>query len=889
MNSKIKNLLQSKGSNYIFPFLWIHGEEESVLREYMGAIHASGIGAVCIESRPHPDYCGPQWWHDMDIILDEAKKRNMKVWILDDSHFPTGFANGALKDEPAELHRQFLYYSSVEVVGPMKSAQLNITKHAKFTKNPLAGDSFFARGNKERRYFDDDKLLSICAARIDESFDASTLVDITEFVEDGQLVWDVPAGKWKIYVNFLTRNAGTRENYINMLNKKSARKQIEAVYEPHFEHYKDEFGKTIAGFFSDEPELGNGEMYSNKAIGEDQDLPWSDEVEEQMLCRIGNEWKTKLPLLWENGRFPNEAAKVRYTYMDIITRLVEENFSKQIGKWCEERGVEYIGHLIEDNNSHARLGSTLGHFFRGLSGQHMSGIDDIGGQVMPAGEIYPKKTFIKERDGEFYHYMLGKLGSSFGAIDPIKKGRTMCEIFGAYGWSEGVRIMKYLVDHFLVRGVNHYVPHAFSCKPYPDPDCPPHFYANGHDPQFKHFGALMRYLNRMCALISDGVRVTPVAILYHAEAEWTGKYMLSQKPAHVLMDNQIDFDFIPSDVFAEKERYNTKLGRILKINNQEYKALIVPYAQYITETTAKAVIELKKAGFPVIFIDTLPLGVVNGSNSLMTELSDCKVVALDMLVSELKENSVTEIKVEPAFSMLRYLHYKEDNDIYIFTNENVAETFRGTVTVPMTGCLYGYDVWRNELHEVKILQNGQSTTLYLDIPPYQSVVVVFDKAEDIEIKPELSYDEELVLNDGWIMSFSKSIEYPDFHGEQRISSFENVALKYPDFSGFIRYENEIEIGKIKGAALIIQDAFEGVEVFVNEESVGIQVAPPFVFDVSNKLKQGRNKLRIEVATTLERERHFAPSTSGDFFAMLSKGPILGPTGIVGDVKLLIKK
>ena len=165
-------------------------------------------------------------------------------------------------------------------------------------------------------------------------------------------------------------------------------------------------------------------------------------------------------------------------------------------------------------------------FFRGLSGQHMSGIDDIGGQVMPAGEFYPKDRLIGERDGEFYHYLLGKLGSSFAAIDPKKKGRAMCEIFGAYGWSEGVRMMKYLVDHFLVRGVNHYVPHAFSAKPYPDPDCPPHFYAHGHNSQYRHFGALMNYLNRMCALINDGTRITPAAILYHAEAEWSGDYML---------------------------------------------------------------------------------------------------------------------------------------------------------------------------------------------------------------------------------------------------------------------------------------------------------------------------------------------------------------------------
>ena len=93
-------VLTGRNGNYIFPFFWIRGEKEDTIREYMKVIDESNIKAVCIESRPHPDFCGPGWWHDMDIIIEEAKKRNMKVWILDDSHFPTGFANGALS--PAE-------------------------------------------------------------------------------------------------------------------------------------------------------------------------------------------------------------------------------------------------------------------------------------------------------------------------------------------------------------------------------------------------------------------------------------------------------------------------------------------------------------------------------------------------------------------------------------------------------------------------------------------------------------------------------------------------------------------------------------------------------------------------------------------------------------------
>ena len=78
--------------NYIFPFLWMRGEEEEILRNEIGKIHECGIRAICVEARPHDDFCGPGWWHDMDIVLDEARKRDMKVWILDDKHFPTGYA-----------------------------------------------------------------------------------------------------------------------------------------------------------------------------------------------------------------------------------------------------------------------------------------------------------------------------------------------------------------------------------------------------------------------------------------------------------------------------------------------------------------------------------------------------------------------------------------------------------------------------------------------------------------------------------------------------------------------------------------------------------------------------------------------------------------------------
>ena len=126
----------------------------------------------------------------------------------------------------------------------------------------------------------------------------------------------------------------------------------------------------------------------------------------------------------------------------------------------------YIGHVVEDNGIHSRLGMGAAHYFRAMSGQDMAGIDCIGGQIVYGAPVETRRGMV-DADGEFYHYALGKMGASCGHLDPKKKGRTMCELFGAYGWSFGVRDMKYLLDHLLTKGVNYLVPVSYTQLPHP--------------------------------------------------------------------------------------------------------------------------------------------------------------------------------------------------------------------------------------------------------------------------------------------------------------------------------------------------------------------------------------------------------------------------------------
>lgn len=58
MEKRLQEVLRGEEGNYILPFFWQHGESEEKLREMMGAVQDSGIGAVCVESRPHPGFCG---------------------------------------------------------------------------------------------------------------------------------------------------------------------------------------------------------------------------------------------------------------------------------------------------------------------------------------------------------------------------------------------------------------------------------------------------------------------------------------------------------------------------------------------------------------------------------------------------------------------------------------------------------------------------------------------------------------------------------------------------------------------------------------------------------------------------------------------------------------
>lgn len=134
--------------NHVLPFLWLKGEAHETITEYLEQIAGANIREVCLESRTHPEFCRNGWWADLRFIIGECKRLGLKIWLLDDAHFPTGYANGALAGENVDpaLKKTVLKHRTVTVVGPQPSTVIKLGNLMDPTERLVGAATFDAAG-----------------------------------------------------------------------------------------------------------------------------------------------------------------------------------------------------------------------------------------------------------------------------------------------------------------------------------------------------------------------------------------------------------------------------------------------------------------------------------------------------------------------------------------------------------------------------------------------------------------------------------------------------------------------------------------------------------------------------------------------------------------------
>jgi hypothetical protein len=897
---RLRDAVTGDVPNAIMPLFWQKGGPVEVVREEMERIADAGIGAVILEARPHPEFLEAGWWRDVDAVLEIARRRGMKVWFFDDDTFPTGHAGGAVESAPAHLRRRFLVERHTDAVGPAPGASFLVDRRPFWGAAASRDPGALLRVVAYPRAEDSDELVG-------------DPVDLTGRIVDGVIHWDIPDGWWRVFFLSVTSDGGSARHadHIDYLNPASTQLLIENVYERLHARYPAEFGDTIVGFFSDEPGLYNDPdtFDFGSALGKAVPLPWSDGIAPLLDGALGADVLLRLPLLWAPGR--GTERPVRYAFMDAVSRLYSESFSLRLGEWCRARGVEYIGHVIEDNGAHAHLGPGAGHYFRAMAGQDMAGIDIIGGQVVPGFARGPFANMSGAADGDFFHFGLAKLASSAAHLDPLKRGRAMCETIGAYGWYAGLRLFTWLTNHLLVRGVTHIVPHAFSPAPFPDLDCPPHFYARGENPQYRHQHLLSAYTNRLSHLLQGGAHVAPFAVLYHADAEWLGEAEPFERPLRALMEAQLDADVVPGDALAGA----MVAGSALAVGSEQYDALIVPGSAYLPAHLAAELLRFDDAGVPVVFVDGVPEIVGGGADALRARFRPVPLERLVDAVSGMTDRAVRVSAEAPSLRALRIDHGAAD--VVMLVNESVRHRVQVAVTVPRAGEVVAFDAFTGGLSAVPsrtslspagdpagigrfsaegplfggspILRGSavlaatrtvQATSVDIDLGPGEAIALLVgdpDAWAGLQIGPAITAGEPHPIAPTWSVSTATATEYPHFTPWRRLD--ELVPLDRPGmlprFSGTVRYTGSFHADTTGPARLDLGAVFELAQVRVNGVDLGTRIAPPYVFDVPAGVLGGRNELEIEVVNTLVKAQP-------DFFSAFAQQE---PTGLLGPVTL----
>ena len=766
------------------------------------------------------------YFEALDRLVDACREEQVKFWLEDYAPFPTGSANGAFKEaEYSGLNKLFIDERHMDIQGPMAGALIRIDA----LQRSVYGKTMhrFAKVNPDCR-----RRLGIVACRLRENpengalplLEEDSAVVLDGCVENGLLRWDVPQGQWRVFVVYTTYESSGRPYFMNLLSRESVALEIEKVHVPLYEHLKAELGKTWIGFFYDEPETGNA---GGDAVFDFFMLPgrrsrqatdcnvysWSPEMPEEMEKR-DSLWLQKLPCLWYDG-VTESCGDFRRDYMDAVSTLVRENYNGQVYAFCRERGIGYIGHVLEDENCHTRLGCGPSHYFRQQYYQDEAGIDVIAGQILPGKDRAASWYGVINADGEFYHYGLAKLASSEAHINPLKRNRAAAEVFAMYG-QQGLAERKFLLDHLMVNGVNRML--VADLPTYQAP--------------IAHAVDLVNYTDKICGLLRRAKPVIKTAVLYHAESEWREgeKAQKFQKAGAQLARDQISYDVIPADVFAFPERYDADTGKGLTVNGNTYEALIIPGCGKLPEAVAEFVKRSEDTGFPVFFTDRKP-------DNVGGECVPCRALA-----ERVRQVICPDIWVDGADQeWIRYAHLQEKGaHYYLLHNEAPQGGGDYRVRLDCREEVFLWDVMADRLirpAQRKIASGEIEVELHLG--QYEMAVLRTSTGEKAAV-----IWKALSHNQSW------TLEFADGH---RLSSECDVpkpeAYVGFEYYGKLAYQTQLPVSDKTPSYLDLGQVSDCCEVFINGQSAGKRAGTPYVYEVGKLLRPGSNEVRVQVYTS----------------------------------------
>lgn len=541
------------------------------IRAEAATLIKSGMGGYFCHSRwgLETPYMSQEWMNAIKAAVAEAKKRNAYCWLYDEDRWPSGAAGGLVTIPHPEYRAQRLIaewppqrvFAPGPVTGmPGDQAKVPIARYAVVERRhrkqhfrPLAANEWPKRG----------ELLLVLSRLIS------------------------PNNAWY--------NGGA---YLDTMNPDAVRAFIEHTYEGYRKEVGREFGKSIPGIFTDEPNYFNGRHDPFNLA------PWTARLPEEFRERCGYELLPELPHVFYNvvDAIPR-GMKVRRDFYRVCCELFEEAFSRQIGNWCTKHRIAYTGHYLAEESLESQtkvIGAAMPHYVH----QHIPGIDILGRRIT---EVLTCKQVSS-------------------MAEQFSKPRVLSELYGGAGWQFRLADQKWTGDWQYALGVNLRCQHLVltTLRGGAKRDYPPSFFP--HAPWWKHNNVIEDYFGRLSYTLSRGKAIRDLLVIHPVESAWAMRTSKRDEPSFKalteydkrfaaflldLLGIHRDFDLGDESVMA---RFGRVSGGKLAIGRARYTAVLVPELLTLRRTTLRLLEKFAKAGGKIVFLKPGPI-MLEGSVS----------------------------------------------------------------------------------------------------------------------------------------------------------------------------------------------------------------------------------------------------------------------------------
>ena len=532
----------------------------------------------------HPVFLSDDWWKYIDFTIQECKRLGLVIWIYDDMAWPSGTAAGHVLQEHPEYRMKIIACNPRGVVpggsftysGGGQPLELLLR-----TKNGLQPVSLDANGQWHNTTGGIAELLCL---------------DI-RFYNGVELGCMRAGGTWN------------QRGYIDMMNPQAVRCWMGYIHERYKEKFGREFGKTIRGFFFDEPTLTPYNAYFSGGelmyFGQGPCIPYTPGLFEKFRKRTGYDLPGRIHSIFYDTP---DSTRVRCDFWNLTAELMALGFGKTVSEWCTKNHLLLTGHSNSEEPSGQRQRIlAAGDIYRMQKYQHIPGAD----------LLFYKTPFRGNPDMPFKGYGSGlvfnaKLPGSIARYSGAK--RAMVEAFGVRGGNGTMAEQKDINNFLGAMGVSLINDNTLTYI-MPPVDTGKSF----TQPWFKHYNLFYQASENICRFAAFGHLDTEIAMLLPETAQRAETPFQRDLPVPIesreamiwildaLLRSHLDFELFFEDLL---DAAPVKDG-VLSAPNSAFRILLFPNAKVLSEKTSVKLSEFCASGGKLLFVNSRPQQLIH--------------------------------------------------------------------------------------------------------------------------------------------------------------------------------------------------------------------------------------------------------------------------------------